>query len=298
MQLLNKIIHYLDVPFPHYKKVWLFRRFIYLWFVFFLTPTILNWDLLGAHAGGFSVQHSHWYSDLMHVIFLLPAIEGFESTSVVFLIVLVSALITGFIGFMPTISAVLVYWSYSVLALKQGDAANGGNFVVQALLLYTCLLPEKPMLSINFAKRISFQFLFRLAQFFVLIVYMTAAAYKITGTDWLQGSAFYYTSQSIEYAHPLTTNYLFNNDFVWYSANYFGFAYQLLFPVLVWIKPIKKWLLWAGVFFHFTIAITVGIFDFGIGMIVAYTLFLPHETVEKLYNRANQLLSLKLLKNT
>lgn len=296
MQWLNKIIAYFEVPFPHHKTVWVFRRVVYLWFVFFLTPTLLNWDILGGHVGGFTTDDTTWYSELLYFVFLLPSLVGYESTAVVYMIILVTALITGFIGYLPRISAVLVYWSYTVLVLKQGDAANGGNFVIQALLLYTCLLPEHKVEKIGFAKNTSFHFLFLLAQFYIIIVYTTAGFSKTIGTDWWQGSAFYYTSQSIEYAHPLTTKYLFNNDFVWYAANYFGFAYQLLFPILVWVKPIKKWFLLAGVFFHFTIAVTVGIFDFGIGMIAAYVLFLPQSIIEKLYNRTNQLLSLKLLK--
>jgi hypothetical protein len=55
--------------------------------------------------------------------------------------------------------------------------------------------------------------------------------------------------------------------------NYLVIWYQLLFPVLVWIKPIKKWYLLAGIVQHLFIAFVLGLPSFGLIMIVAYAIF-------------------------
>jgi hypothetical protein len=52
-------------------------------------------------------------------------------------------------------------------------------------------------------------------------------------------------------------------------------GYQLLFPVLVWIKKIKKMFLLLGILMHLYIAFVMGLVEFGSVMIISYIIFWP-----------------------
>jgi hypothetical protein len=64
------------------------------------------------------------------------------------------------------------------------------------------------------------------------------------------------------------------------ALNYVVLAYQLLFPVLVWIKKIKKPFLILGILMHLYIAFVIGLVSFGFVMILPYIYFWPNSTAE------------------
>jgi hypothetical protein len=50
-------------------------------------------------------------------------------------------------------------------------------------------------------------------------------------------------------------------------------GFELAFPVLVWFRATRKWILITGIVFHLTIAVMLGLPEFATVMIVSYTLF-------------------------
>jgi len=95
---------------------------------------------------------------------------------------------------------------------------------------------------------------------------LLSLSWKDFGFDWL--------------AESMTHN-------TWYLiiGNYIGFGYQLLFPVLIWIRPIRRYLLTVGLAFHLMIAFLMGIADFGLFMVAAYTIFLNPNTARLIMDR-------------
>jgi hypothetical protein len=61
--------------------------------------------------------------------------------------------------------------------------------------------------------------------------------------------------------------------------NYGALLYQSIFPLLIWIKRIKAPLLVVGCLFHLGIAVMLNLWDFGMAMIVGYTLFLDEKWI-------------------
>lgn len=105
----------------------------------------------------------------------------------------------------------------------------------------------------------------------VLLSYFVACLYKLQSEYWMNGTAI----------EKVANTQLFGNEFtaslpssLLVFLTYLSFGYQLLFPVLVWVKPIKKWFLLLGITMHLAISFTLGLTEFGIIMIVAYILFL------------------------
>lgn len=108
----------------------------------------------------------------------------------------------------------------------------------------------------------------------VCLVYILAAWFKIYDIDWLQGTAIYSVFKIPEYSNSLLASLP-----QWFCAlsTYLVLIYQLSFVVLVWIKPLKKYILGFGILQHLIIAFGLGIFSFGIIMIISYILFLNYD---------------------
>lgn len=93
------------------------------------------------------------------------------------------------------------------------------------------------------------------------------------GLDWLNGTALKWVFSIEQFSlHPLT-DWIVETPWVYRSMTYLSLGYQLLFPVLVFVRPVKKWFLLLGVLFHLGIAILMGVFDFGVIMVITYFLF-------------------------
>lgn len=120
-----------------------------------------------------------------------------------------------------------------------------------------------------------------------LLVYILASAYKLSGTTWLEGSSIFYTLYLEHFVSANARKMLADQKWLLYFLNYAGLFYQLLFPVLVWVRQIKYPLLVAGLLFHGTIALGLGLYDFGTAMVFAYALFLNEGDAKKIVQLGN-----------
>jgi len=59
-------------------------------------------------------------------------------------------------------------------------------------------------------------------------------------------------------------------------GTYFTLAFELLFPILIWYKKHRLWLLISGVFLHLGIYVTMMIFDFEIYFVAIYGFFISN----------------------
>ena len=108
----------------------------------------------------------------------------------------------------------------------------------------------------------------------ICLAYFLAALFKLTDAYWLNGSAVHQIFQIQEYS----------NSFLqllplWICTvlTYLTFAYQLLFSALIWFRRFKIWLFAFGIVQHLLIAFAMGLFSFGIIMIICYILFLKYD---------------------
>lgn len=108
----------------------------------------------------------------------------------------------------------------------------------------------------------------------ICLAYFLAAWFKLTDATWLNGSAVHQIFQIPEY-----TNGLLMSLPLWLCIvlNYATMAYQLLFPFSIWFRSCKIYLLAFGIIQHLIIAFCMGLFSFGIIMIICYLLFLKYD---------------------
>lgn len=116
----------------------------------------------------------------------------------------------------------------------------------------------------------------------LVLVYAVAAGYKWSGTMWADGSAVYYALMLDRYDGVGMGEWLTGHWKLLALMSFAGLAYQTAFPLLIWWKRLRIPLLLAAVGFHGFIAVVLNLPDFGLAMILAYTVFLPDGMAAKL----------------
>jgi hypothetical protein len=214
-------------------------------------------------------------------IFLKPLnlLEGdqYSKYYLLFLYGVLASIIAFFFLPLKRLSLVITYILLMNMYHKTAPLQNGGFSLLTMVLFMLLFIDENSVNIKNYywkTLKISIANFSLLAiKLQVVVLYLVASYYKLQGTTWLDGTAFYYVLYNDMYTHPLFTDLFIDNTFVIKVVSWFTILFQLLFPILVWIKKIKNIMLFAGIFLHLMIAWVNGIVDFGIIMILMYTLF-------------------------
>jgi hypothetical protein len=150
---------------------------------------------------------------------------------------------------------------------------SGGDYLLQHFLFFCIFLSNtKPKLSpfyssLDIAVHNTGMIALRVQ---LCLVYFLAGYAKLLDADWINGNAI---SDSLA-VHDYSTPFFYETSgTIGQTLNYVVIWYQLLFPVLIWIKKIKKWYLLIGVLQHLFIAFAIGLPSFGFIMIIAYAAF-------------------------
>lgn len=149
---------------------------------------------------------------------------------------------------------------------------TGGDYLLNQLLLFNVFLTSKKTQH-------TFKMVFHnvglvAIKIQVCLAYFLAGLYKLLDASWLSGTAVYDTIQIPEYSNALLVSIPF---VLWVIINYLTIIYQLCFPVLVWLPRTKLYILAFGFTQHLLIAFAMGIFSFGILMLITYFLFLKYD---------------------
>jgi hypothetical protein len=150
---------------------------------------------------------------------------------------------------------------------------SGGDYLFQHLLFFCIFLSNtKPKLnsihsSLDIALHNTAMIALRIQ---LCLVYFLAGYAKLMDADWVNGNAISDSLAVHDYSAPF---FYETSGTLWQTLNYLVIWYQLLFPILIWIKKIKKWYLLLGVLQHLFIAFAMGLPSFGFIMIIAYAAF-------------------------
>lgn len=153
---------------------------------------------------------------------------------------------------------------------------TSGDYLLNQLLFFNIFFSSKPGASpfFNDLKTAFHNMALAGIKIQVCLAYFLAAWFKLTDAAWLHGSAVHQIFQIPEY-----TNGLLMSLPLWLCIvlNYATMAYQLLFPLTIWFRSCKIYLLAFGIIQHLVIAFCMGLFSFGIIMIICYLLFLKYD---------------------
>lgn len=104
------------------------------------------------------------------------------------------------------------------------------------------------------------------------VVYLASGLAKVTDPSWFGGNAVAAVNRIRHFSAGGEAMPLFDR-----MATYAVMTYQLLFPLLIWIRPVRVPLLIAGVIMHLYIAIVPGIITFSAVMLAGYIYFWPEK---------------------
>ncbi len=229
----------------------------------------------------------------------LNLLEGdqYSKYYLLFLYGILGSIIAFFFLPFKKLSLIITYILLMNLYHKTAPLQNGGfSLLTMVMFMLLFIDEEAKIIKNNYWRTIKIaiaNFTFLAIKLQVVVLYMVASYYKMQGETWVNGTAFYYVLYNDMYSHPLFTNLFIDNTFVIKTISWFTLLFQLFFPILVWLKKLKNVMLFAGIFLHLMIAWVNGIVDFGIIMILMYTLFNSEAFNTKVLSYFNNPLKLK-----
>jgi hypothetical protein len=171
----------------------------------------------------------------------------------------------------------LVLW-FLVLNIhnKLYPTLTGGDYLLNQFLLFNCFLTASCNAGETWwpaLKRLLHNLAVTGIMVQVCLVYLFSALAKCLDPMWLSGEAVYTVSRLQHYSSR--TNLWNGPGFLPAFLNYLALFYQLLFPLLIWFKKIKKPLILLGIGMHLYIGFFIGLPGFAAVMILGYIYFWP-----------------------
>jgi hypothetical protein len=271
----KKLVESTTTAFKPVNTIKLFRSTI-LVFIFLYVLQFLPIAAAYFGVGNYMVPYYKSSNILLKPLNLLEG-EQYSKYYLLFVYGILSSIIAFFFFPLKRLSLIITYILLMNLYHKTAPLQNGGFSLLTMVLFMLLFIDEDAKRTKNnYWRTIKISianFTLVAIKLQVVFLYVVASYYKMQGETWLNGTAFYYVLYNDMYSHPLFTNLFIDNTFVIKTISWFTLFFQLFFPILVWLKKIKNVMLFAGIFLHLMIAWVNGIVDFGLIMILMYTLF-------------------------
>lgn len=196
----------------------------------------------------------------------------------IFIIAMIVTLLSGILLRVNYISAFLIFvFSFSLSRSIQA-VANGSDLVLNLFLflsIFLCSTPPFKNPTLSEGQLVVRNFFFFFCKVQVTLIYLLSGFDKITSEAWRSGEAIFSIVNLDFFFNPLISISLSKTDcllIAWVTI-----LFELSFAFMIWIKKFRALLLLTGIVFHLAIAFLLSLPDFGLIMILLYSLFIPFE---------------------
>lgn len=208
--------------------------------------------------------------------------------ALVYVLTVVAALTT-MLGLWTRVSTILLALGVMSIHLRNGFILHGGDTVLRVMVLYLAIAPCGKACSLDrvialwrgkispLMPRISL-WPQKLIAFNVALIYFTTFWHKMRGDMWRDGTATWYPPRLNEFDRFWVPSFIEDMPFV-YVSTYGTLAIELALGTLVFYKPMRKYVLLAGVGMHAFIEYSMNIPLFAFGICACYTVFYSGEEV-------------------
>jgi hypothetical protein len=185
----------------------------------------------------------------------------------------------GLLGFYPRVMILGAVLTNRNLLNRAWTTTDGGTNINELFLIYLALMNTtgRPVSRALGAVRPwvvgASNCALAMARIQLSLVYLTAGLAKLDGPLWQNGTALFYILQERYYTDPLVGPLLLRHPVLLALGTYSTLAFQFAFPLLIWSRRARPWLLLVGVGLHLGIAFAMGLFFFGWMMILSYACF-------------------------
>ena len=200
------------------------------------------------------------------------------------------------LGVFSRISCAALWYLQLSVAHRNPLITSDADMVFGILLFIGMFLPLGRRWSVDawIARRLAIQWQLpsiwsaRLLQLQIAMIYGMTAWSKLHEDVWLEGRAIRGFLAMPSYATwPMWHDHWpFMKPLTWGTL-----AFECAFPLLIWFRPLRPWLLLAGIAFHVGIDVLMQVPLFSGTMICAYIMFVPDESAERWMNALEQWVS-------
>jgi uncharacterized membrane protein YphA (DoxX/SURF4 family) len=202
------------------------------------------------------------------------------------------------LGFWTRITSVLALFAAISYANRVPAALFGLDQINIMLTLYLAIGPSGRCLSLDYwlvrrrvgspglvpAPSVTANVAQRLIQVHMCVVYLFAGISKLQGPSWWSGEAMWRAFANLEY-QSLDMTWLAWHPWLINIMSHVSVAWEITFCVLIW-KPLwRPPMLAVAVVLHIGIGACLGMWTFGLIMLVGCASFLPNEAVRQLVGR-------------
>lgn len=113
-------------------------------------------------------------------------------------------------------------------------------------------------------------------------LYFDSVIHKLFAEHWLNGLGAWLPASMPYYISNLDMTWLLNNVILEKTIGYTILFFQLTFPFLFHLKPLRPLFIIIGIGLHLGITLTLNIYPFGISMLAVYSLMIPFSWYKKL----------------
>lgn len=210
-------------------------------------------------------------------------------TLTVYLVTMLAALMATF-GFFTRVATVVLFIGVVSLHHRTMDILHSGDTLMRAYLFIVMIGPSGAALSVdrlvNIWKgkespghKIISIWPQRMVQIQLAIVYFTTVWQKALGSYWMEGTATWYTSQLREFERFPMPAFMQSPSAVAFTT-YFTLIAELAMATLVFAKPLRKWVLLAGVGLHLGIEYSMNIPLFAFIILAGYVCHYDGEEIK------------------
>ncbi len=162
---------------------------------------------------------------------------------------------------------IMATWTlYLAVCGASGQALSLDRLLLRRRGLAGSNHPPVPSVSANLG--------LRLIQLHLCLIYASAGLAKLQGTPWWDGSALAMLLGNSDF-RPFDLSFLAAMPALVQLGTHLTIALELLYPILVWFRGWRPWMLAGAVGMHVAIALAMGLTEFSLAMIVGNLAFVP-----------------------
>jgi hypothetical protein len=277
MNRLYKISDYLGMSVQHPAPLRLFSILVYSWFI---VNAILVWPYHKMMWDTQNVFFRQGHADSIIENFAYRLIYAPSEFLVVFSIHLLAAVLSLFERQWSVLPRLITWLTALMLYYAAAEAFNSGMMLMMLLAFYSAFILSSANnhFAVVVTNLAAFACIFQIG-----LVYFAASMFKLGGEQWVSGTAVYYAMHIERFSSTwFEGSNLLRSNVAMHLFTWTAFAYQLLFPMMLFIRKGRGIFLLIGVGFHLFIGIFLHLWDFALAMIFSYAILLNDSTAQRI----------------
>lgn len=200
------------------------------------------------------------------------------------------------LGLFSRIASIALFLGLVALHHRNPDILNSGDSLIRQFTFFLAIGPSGAGLSLDQwrAGRRTFAewpnisaWPQRLVVFQLAVVYFTTVWWKMMGTKWRDGSATWYPARLNEFDRFPYPQFIDDMPIVMVTT-YGTLLVELALATLVFAKPLRKWVILAGLGMHGWIEYSMNIPFFSAIIVTGYVCFYEGDEVERWFGRLSE----------